>query len=1519
MSETNGAFQEQKLPEKPYVGMRPYEKNEKMVFLGRDRDAAVIRDKVFSSNLTVLYGPSGIGKSSILRTLLVPSIEEQDARVIYFEDWRAEDPCATLKGRLVEEARRLQVPSPEAGAPTLAELARLLISVDDKTLVLILDQFEEFFTSHGRELDPLRKEVGALVRTSKIDVRVLLSLREEHLASLEPFRPEVLNLFQSTYRLEPLAGRDIRELIERPAGLFGVKYETELVERLVVDLLQEGPRGSATDAFPSPDTPVDLPVLQLVCDELWSERGRAETLPLELYQRLDGRQGIVERYLRRVMPQRWSDARLTALLMRHLAPPDGHKVSYSARHLASLCNFPQQRVTAELERLSGSEVRVLRSREYEGGSVLYELWHDSFIRIISPWCDGILKRDKKRRLAWRLMAAAGIVSVIISVLFMGLATRKNAQERTEELVGFLIGEDFLGRLRPFGRSEVNRDVQRQVDLYLNERNRMDLDSDAHLRNHGLSSRNHGNILADRGDLAGAKEQYRESVATFQHLHEKERDNPVWMVELARSLGKLGEAGYSQGQLTEAIRVYRSALQLWERAVSLDPAHRNRNTRELAECHNNIAVVLADQGELKQALKHYDEVLAKVEPLMRIKDESRNAEALKTYYGGLDGKSRVLQDLGDEAGARQYFSQSSDIVKLLVTYNPLAADARKLQAYAIWRGVTMRLDDTGWEGWQGAMKEYRQMERRFQQLVIWDESNVLIAREWAITQSLIAGAISVLGRQDEALAALDSSQAKMEELIRTDPSNVWWQGDLANVYLSRGDILARGGRRADAAAAFAAGTSYLEKVVTVDPTNTRFWSDLASSLQSVGGMAAPREAVRSYRRAREIADGLANRHPEALSYRLLQLSARRAEAESLIRSGDKSGAVALLAVHERMVKAALANWPGSIVVQKEMSLLWNDRADIAAQEKKPAEAAAACLKSISGLEKFAEARPRFASVQELLRDGYRRLGDIYLEEKRMSLAIDAYHRAGGAAKKTAELYPEQAAYRHEMQRAYLSLAEAYSSHGDNTAAITEYGNAIAAQEEAVRLAPRNADYRTALASLHSRICNAYCALGRQYAASGKAAEALAQYRLAEPHIQAALAASTKEANYFNVHANLLENRGDVFSSVTGDAAKQGEGRQAALMLYLQALPIRKKALAMKPSDAVFLVNLVYLYERIGMAQVQLQEWGPAKKSYQEMVATGRRAAARKSGSAALADAVVRGYLGIGAACKGAKDAAGALGAYKDGLAVVDASLSREPNNADLLYRRAVLYEYIGDTCKDRRDAAGALKAYAAMAGAAESAATLSRDNPDRWNYCGNTQHKMGTAVRESDPEQAFNRYGKSLSALRRAIAKAPKTMRYRSNLVILHNDVATLHEKRGDMAAAIEAYRSVLAAARDGLKLEPKNFQMLDSLCRGYYDLARAQVAAGKLEDALETYQAMPAVAMKAIEVDPKALGPIRFVYVGYYGAGQLLLRAGRKDEALQSYREAVKAVRRAKELFPGSEGVARDAGMCEEAVKNLSE
>lgn len=433
-------------PERPYVGVRPFERNEREIFFGRDRDARFICDKVFASRLTLLYAPSGTGKSSILRTLVMPALESQHARTVYYDAWSAGSPLEALKDELVSLATRSGIPAAGAGAPTLAELIALLNSADDRTVVLILDQFEELLVpSNARWLAQFRRELGQLVRSGGPDVRVVLSLREEHLAALEPFREDIVQLFQSTYRLDALGPEDLRRAIQGPTKVFGVEWEPVLVDCLLNDLGSSGP-GELFELDGENDTPnpaelsrrladqprhaVELPMLQLVCDQMWSARRNAAQLTVSLYERLGGAKKILDEYVRSVMPSTVEGRLFTARIMQVLAPPSGFKASYTVADLADNRGLPPARVAAELDRLAA--LHILRTRRYRSG-VLYELQHDALIGIIGAWRDEVLARDRERRAQRRRRRrwVAAVLVCFIAFMVKPALTRIERYQRVD--------------------------------------------------------------------------------------------------------------------------------------------------------------------------------------------------------------------------------------------------------------------------------------------------------------------------------------------------------------------------------------------------------------------------------------------------------------------------------------------------------------------------------------------------------------------------------------------------------------------------------------------------------------------------------------------------------------------------------------------------------------------------------------------------------------------------------------------------------------------------------------------------------------------------------------------------------------------------------------------------------------------------------------------------------------------------------------------------------------------------------
>src|SRR4029077_4083452 len=116
------------LPDGPYKGLAPFADSEvdELLFFGRERDAEIVVANLLAARLTVLYGASGVGKTSLLAACVARRLrQEPNAEVIVFSSWTG-DAAAPLQAS--EEA-----------------------AVTGREVYLILDQFEEYFLYHAGE------------------------------------------------------------------------------------------------------------------------------------------------------------------------------------------------------------------------------------------------------------------------------------------------------------------------------------------------------------------------------------------------------------------------------------------------------------------------------------------------------------------------------------------------------------------------------------------------------------------------------------------------------------------------------------------------------------------------------------------------------------------------------------------------------------------------------------------------------------------------------------------------------------------------------------------------------------------------------------------------------------------------------------------------------------------------------------------------------------------------------------------------------------------------------------------------------------------------------------------------------------------------------------------------------------------------------------------------------------------------------------------------------------------------
>jgi HEAT repeat protein len=240
------------------------------------------------------------------------------------------------------------------------------------TLIIVLDQFEEFFIRLSPQFRAaFIAELGTLYDARDVPVKVLLSLREDWLAAVGEIEERIPEVFRNRTRLLPLGRQQAGQAITAPAGLLGISYEPELVEQLLADLMG---RESAA---------VMPPQLQLVCSALYGGLGAEEHLiTLAAYEQLGGARGVLQKYLADELARFGREERIVArVVLEELVTSQGTKAVKTGEEVAIALDSDLPKVRPVLEKLV--RARLLRALEREDGEVAYELAHEYLIREIN--------------------------------------------------------------------------------------------------------------------------------------------------------------------------------------------------------------------------------------------------------------------------------------------------------------------------------------------------------------------------------------------------------------------------------------------------------------------------------------------------------------------------------------------------------------------------------------------------------------------------------------------------------------------------------------------------------------------------------------------------------------------------------------------------------------------------------------------------------------------------------------------------------------------------------------------------------------------------------------------------------------------------------------------------------------------------------------------------------------------------------------------------------------------------------
>jgi hypothetical protein len=273
----------QSMKKYPLKFLDSYTKADTDIFFGRKEEVDALYEMIFQTDILLLYGASGTGKTSLIQCGLASRFESHDWLDLYIR--RGADINESLKntllnagGTIAEEEDWLNMDLEETEAvieEPLTDLQRQFKTIylnAFRPIYLIFDQFEELYILGNKaEQQQFVENVKAILALEQ-PVKMIFSIREEYLGYLYDFERDVPQLLKKKLRVEPMNITKVQEVITgtttfEDSNITVKKGELSAFTEIVFEKLQ----GKDEAGNPKKRITIDLPYLQVFLDKVYLE------------------------------------------------------------------------------------------------------------------------------------------------------------------------------------------------------------------------------------------------------------------------------------------------------------------------------------------------------------------------------------------------------------------------------------------------------------------------------------------------------------------------------------------------------------------------------------------------------------------------------------------------------------------------------------------------------------------------------------------------------------------------------------------------------------------------------------------------------------------------------------------------------------------------------------------------------------------------------------------------------------------------------------------------------------------------------------------------------------------------------------------------------------------------------------------------------------------------------------------------------------------------------------------------
>ena len=242
----------------PFKFLDYYDRNDADIFFGREDEEKIMYQLVRKNRFVLVYGPSGSGKTSLVQCGLARQFEPSEWIPIYIR--RGNNINISLLTEL--KARYKLDINPydlQNSALQLKRMIEVIRKQDLRPIYLIFDQFEELLIlGNEREKATFKELLREIVEQySTLSCNVVLLLREEYFAWLDPFEKDLQGISENRLRVEPMRAEEVKKVIQKSCAAFNITLENpERNTEQIISVL-------------SGKNAISLPYLQVYLDQLW--------------------------------------------------------------------------------------------------------------------------------------------------------------------------------------------------------------------------------------------------------------------------------------------------------------------------------------------------------------------------------------------------------------------------------------------------------------------------------------------------------------------------------------------------------------------------------------------------------------------------------------------------------------------------------------------------------------------------------------------------------------------------------------------------------------------------------------------------------------------------------------------------------------------------------------------------------------------------------------------------------------------------------------------------------------------------------------------------------------------------------------------------------------------------------------------------------------------------------------------------------------------------------------------------